>query len=261
MTLEEILQLEPGPGADCYIGRGPHYCWGGLYGGQLIAQALQAAAATVPPDRTVHSLHAHFIRRGRPAAPVDYAIERERDGRSFSTRLVHAAQSDRRLLACTVSFQQTGDPPARQALPMPALPPASALDATADWLPQFERRGLPEFTRGRLSSAAWCRVVDGFPADPALQAAALAYMSDDLPTETVMLARPELGESLADTWSASLDHAVWFHRPLDARDWLLFSFECVGLAGDRGLAQGQVFDRQGRHLATISQEVLARPRL
>ncbi len=256
MTLEQILALRE-LGDDWFEGVGPEYPWGGLYGGQLIAQALMAAGATVDPGRNVHSLHAHFIRRGDNGKPVRYRVERERDGGSFSTRLVHAYQGQRRLLASTISFTTaTGGCSSRLALDR--YPPAEELTSTCQWFSQFERRGLPDATHGRLSSAAWCRVLDSIPDTPLSNAAALAYISDDLPTEAVMLSDPEPPQSIGEYFSASLDYSIWFHDNPDPSHWMLMEFQCEARSSDRGLARGLAIDASGRRLASVSQEVLLR---
>ncbi len=256
MTLDQILTLRP-LGAERYEGVGPAYPWGGLYGGQLIAQAVMAAGATLADTRVVHSLHAHFIRRGDNGQPVEYRVESERDGGSFSTRLVHAYQGERRLLAATLSFTTvTGTHSPRQDLAGIEAP--DSLAPSCDWFSQFERRGLPERSHGRLSAAAWCRLLDPVPDDPLSCAAALAFISDDLPTEAVLLAQPGPPTSIDAYFSASLDHSLWFHEPPGTPAWSLWQFDCVASGADRGLAQGAAFDESGRRLVSISQEVLLR---
>lgn len=256
MTLDQILALRP-LGDGRYEGLGPAYPWGGLYGGQLIAQALMAAGATVAPERRVHSLHAHFIRRGDNGQPVEYRVESERDGGSFSTRLVHAWQGERRLLAATLSFTTvTGaQAPGRDLQDLPA---PQAVAPSCEWFSQFERRGLPAHSHGRLSAAAWCRLLDPVPDEPLSIAAALAFVSDDLPTEAVLLAQPGPPSSIQGFFSASLDHSLWFHDLPAAADWSLWQFDCVAHGAERGLAQGAAFGADGRRLVTVAQEVLLR---
>ncbi|MGJ8669516.1 MAG: acyl-CoA thioesterase [Oceanococcus sp.] len=260
MKLEKILAVRS-LGDDRYEGVGPAYPWGGLYGGQLIAQALMAAADTVADGRMVHSVHAHFIRRGENAEPVEYRVERERDGGSFSTRLVHAYQGERRLLAATLSFTTAFNNANKNARDMTDVPAPSGLNKTSDWFSQFERRGLPDSTQGCLSSSAWFIQPEDIAHTPNSAAAALAYMSDDLPTESVLLAEDEIPTSIDQYFSASLDHSIWFHGLLDPSDWILMDFQCAARAADRGLAQGRVFAASGALIATVSQEVLLRRKL
>ena len=217
-----------------------------------------AAAQTLPQDRIIHSLHAHFIRRGENAQPVEYRVERERDGGSYSTRLVHAYQGERRLLATTLSFSTSSESQADTPRDLGAIPDPTTLQKSSDWFSQFERRGLPAASQGQLSSSAWFLSSEPQSYTPNRAAAALAFMSDDLPTEAVMLAGADAATSIQQYFTASLDHSIWFHREIDPNDWLLMQFDCATRVADRGLAQGQVFNRQGVHVASISQEVLLR---
>jgi acyl-CoA thioesterase-2 len=243
------------------VGIGPKYPWGGLYGGQIVAQALRAALLTVEPQFRVHSLHAYFIRRGDHEEPIRFEVDRIRNGRSFTTRLVVARQAVGAILNMSASFQV--DEPAEdiQAAEAPDVARPDSLRATG-WIPMFERRFASRGEqRGR--AVAWLRMNDAIGEDPVLHACALAYLSDDLPTDAVVaLLHPERAgdwESFDQSfWSASLDHAIWFHRPVRADRWQLQEFTCHGLISSRGLSVGHVFDEQGTHLASISQEVLLR---
>lgn len=257
MKLEKILAVRS-LGDDRYEGVGPEYPWGGLYGGQLIAQALMAAGDSVADGRFVHSLHAHFIRQGENGQPVEYRVERERDGGSFSTRLVHAYQGERRLLAATMSFTTAFENSNKNVRDMADLPAPSGLAKTCDWFSQFERRGLPDSTHGRLSSAAWYIQTENFTHSAISAAATLAYMSDDLPTESVMLAEEDVPTSIDQYFSASLDHSIWFHGASDPSNWILMDFECSARTADRGLAQGHAYAADGTLIASVSQEVLLR---
>jgi acyl-CoA thioesterase-2 len=245
-------------GPDTYVGAGPGYPWGGLYGGQIVAQALWAASATVDPSLRVHSLHAYFIRRGDPSEPIRFEIERLRNGRSFTTRSVVARQSTGAILNMSASFQVDEEGIDIQAAEAPVVRGPDALEETS-WSTMFGRRYPLPRTGGR--STGWLRMLEPVGADAALHACALAYTSDDLPTEAVMALHPEIAKAWVDeNWmSASLDHAIWFHRPVRADEWLLQDFLCQGLRGSRGVALGRVFTRDGSHVATVSQEVLLRP--
>jgi acyl-CoA thioesterase-2 len=266
MDIRAILDLSP-HGPDTFVGTGPQYPWGGLYGGQIVAQALRAAATTVEPQFRVHSIHAYFIRRGDHSEPVRYEVERLRNGRSFSTRRVVARQATGAILNLEASFQTAeGDVDVQPIAPPPDVPGPDGLEESA-WSPAFVRAFVPDDAlRGARDgggrAAAWLRVTDDFGDDAALHAAAFAYLSDDIPTDAVVRVHPlwELPEE--ERWkhqfSASLDHTVWFHRPMRADRWHLHDFTCHSFVGNRGLALGHVFDEAGTHVATIAQEVLLR---
>lgn len=268
MDLGTILDLAD-HGPDVFVGIGPQYPWGGLYGGQIVAQALRAAARTVEDDDLlVHSLRAYFIRRGDHNEPVRYEVDRIRNGRSFSTRRVVARQAVGAILNLEASFQR----PERSADVEPVaapldLPGPDELDQDS-WSPVFDRAFVPSDrldSAGRDGSgraAAWLRVSQDLPEHFIEHAAGLAYLSDDLPTDAVVRAHPvrhEPQEVLHKVlFTASLDHTIWFHRPFRADEWQLHDFTCHTFVGGRGLAVGHVFDRNGAHIATIAQEVLLR---
>ena len=232
MHFTEMMQLEP-HGPDTFVGVGPRYPWGGLYGGQVVAQGLAAAARSVGPEYRVHSLHAFFIRLGNHEQPVRYEVDRIRDGRSFVTRRVVARQSAGAILNMAASF--TTDEPGHQVQTqsMPELPPPETLEADT-WSPVFDRRYA---VRGEVEgrATAWFRMADAVGPDPHHHAAALAYLSDDLPTEAIAMAHPNRPETLDDDsddgpfWSASLDHAIWFHHPITA-DACMFILQSAGYA-------------------------------
>jgi acyl-CoA thioesterase-2 len=260
VNLQRLLTLEP-HGADVYVGTGPRYPWGGLYGGQIVAQALRAATSTVPEQFHVHSLHAYFIRRGDHAEPIRFEVDRVRNGRSFVTRHVVARQAVGAILSMSASFQADEDAPAMQIATMPDIAPPD-LVTDSSWTPMFERRIVAGLGGGR--AAAWLRLEEPLDGDRALHAAALAYLSDDIPTDAVATLHPEYRPSLdafeSTFVSASLDHAIWFHRPVHIDGWHLHDLRCHGLLSSRGLAVGHVFDADGTHVATVSQEVLLRTR-
>jgi acyl-CoA thioesterase-2 len=255
------MQLEP-HGPDTWIGLGPRYPWGGLYGGQIVAQALGAASASVDNGSRVHSLHAFFIRLGNHEQPVRYEVDRIRDGRTFVTRRVVARQSAGAILNLSASFTTDEPGPIVQTQKAPALPAPESLEGKT-WSPVFDRR---QETRGSAEgrATAWFRVVDPIGDDSHRHAAALAYLSDDLPTEAVVMAHPDgpraLAEETGSFWCASLDHAIWFHRPMAADSWHVHDFSCHALMGARGMSVGHIFDASGTHMATVSQEVLVRQR-
>lgn len=259
LSFLEMMTLEP-HGPDTFVGTGPRYPWGGLYGGQIIAQALRAAALTVDPAYQLHSLHAYFIRLGDTAEPIRLEVDRIRNGRTFLTRRVVARQSGGAILNMSASFHLPEEGPAVQTENMPRVPGPQGLRAD-NWSPFFERRFLAEdIGPGRVG--AWMRLAENLGDDPILAACALAFLSDDLPTDAVVALhpnRPPRGSNERRFWSASLDHAIWFQHVTPASDWHLHDFTCHGLTGARGLSVGSIFDRTGRQVATVVQEVLIRP--
>jgi acyl-CoA thioesterase II len=266
MRLADILTLAS-HGPDTSVGTGPRYPWGGLYGGQIVAQALTAAAATVDEGLAVHSLRAYFIRRGDQDEPVRYEVDRIRNGRSFATRRIVARQAIGAILNLEASFQAPEESVELAAVVMdPDLPRPDELEA-GSWTPVFERAFIPaerlvEQGRGMGRAAAWMRTSEPVEGGASAQAAALAYLSDDLPTDAVVRAHP-VGLEPEDVryrvlFTASLDHTIWFHRPVRADRWHLHDFTCHSFVGGRGLAIGHVFDEDGVHVATVAQEVLLR---
>lgn len=261
-----MMRLEP-HGPDTYVGRGPRYPWGGLYGGQIVAQGLRAAADSVDETFRVHSLHAYFIRRGDQDEPVRVEVDRLRNGRSFVTRRTVARQAVGAILNLDASFQVDEEGPAVQAAVAPEVPRPDDLVVSA-WSPMFERATVPDRTPGRMRT--WMRMTSPMVDDPVAHACALAYLSDDVPTEAVATQHPDYrwpgadhdpSEGDPEGWfSASLDHSLWFHRPARADQWLLFDTTCHGFMSSRGLAIGHVFTEDGLHVATSAQEVLMRHR-
>lgn len=255
--LAALLHLEPLK-PDAWLGTGPDLGWGRIYGGQIVAQALRAASLTVPERRPVHSLHAYFIRAGYERSAVLFEVERLRDGRSFSTRQVVAYQSSGAILNLIASFNDDEpDSPDVIAWPMP-----DGVDGPKD-LPNEPTDLLMEHrvVRRDLSqgSVVWLRAVGELGDDPAVHACALAYLSDEDPLGVAVGAHPLAGQ-WDDMMAASLDHAVWFHRPARADDWLLFSLTGHGMANARGLAIARVHTADGTHVATVAQEGLGRTR-
>lgn len=260
-SLMELERAAP----DVFLGHSPEYPWGGLYGGQVVAQALRAACATVETEHQVHSLHAYFIRGGDVDEPVRFEVDRIRDGRSFLTRRVVAHQSIGPILNLSASFQIREDEQADvQAIPLPEdLPDPDSLPVD-DWSPILQRRTVTSENDG-ARAASWLKVTPPFGDDPVMHACALAYASDDMPTEAGTLSHPrrilptaQPGEYERRFVGASLDHAIWFHRPARHDDWVLHDLSGQGVVGARGMALGKIFDRSGSHLATVAQEILLR---
>jgi acyl-CoA thioesterase-2 len=248
-----------------------------VFGGQVLGQALVAASATVD-QRDVHSLHAYFLRRGDFNAPIVYEVDRSRDGGSFSSRRVVAIQHGQQIFHMSASFQKAESGLDHQ-LSAPVVPsPESlpdhmkALRKRLDSLPP-ERRRLWESERPwefRLVEAlpntpqpadcvhpVWFRVRERCPDDPILHRCLLAYLSDFQLLETALLPH---GASPFDgrLTMASIDHAMWFHRPARIDDWLLYVLASPSASGSRGFATGRIYDREGRLVASVAQEGLMR---
>ena len=265
-----VFELES-HGPDTFVGTGPRYPWGGLYGGQVVAQSLRAAARSIDDGAVTHSIRAYFIRKGDPDEPIRYEVDRIRNGRSFSTRRVVARQAIGAILNAECSFHRVEESTSIQTLPFPEVSAPDAIE-NSSFSERFDRRFATidpgfesveeQLAMGRV--AAWIRVVDeDLPAagdDLLLHHCWLAYVSDDLATDTVRAAHRTRGAVDPEVHlpGISLDHTVWFHRPLRADRWHLHDFSCHHFTGSRGLALGHVFDETGTHVATIAQEVLLR---
>ena len=251
-------------GPDTYVGIGPRYPWGGLYGGQIVAQALRAASATVDDDKVVHSLRAYFIRRGDHTEPVRYEVDRIRNGRSFATRRVVARQAIGAILNLEASYQCEEDSPVVRPSVIPAVPRPDAIEESS-WSTDFGRRFVPEEATpppavGAGRMAAWMRVTAALDGDDLLHRCWLAYLSDDLPCDAVIRAHPDRAaiDAAEDRFIASLDHSVWFHSSPRVDQWHLYDVTCLAYAGGRGLTLGEVFNADGSHVATFAQEALVR---
>jgi len=259
ISFRDMMELEA-HGPETFVATGPRYPWGGLYGGQIIAQALRAATLTIEPDYMVHSLHGYFIRLGDASEPIRLEVDRIRNGRSFLTRRVVARQSVGAILNMSASFHRPEAGQGQQTQSMPAVTAPDKLKPS-NWSPLFERRCLDrDIGPGRVG--AWMRLIERFGDDRVLNACALAYLSDDMATDAVVARhpdRPPNGLAQQTFWSASLDHAMWFHRPANACDWHLHDYHCRELISTRGLSFGNIFDEHGNHVASVAQEVLIRP--
>jgi acyl-CoA thioesterase-2 len=259
-----------------------HHPRGGLartFGGQTAAQALVAAARTVDPDRSIHSLHSYFLRPGDPTLPTVFLVERIRDGGSFSTRRVHGIQHGKAIYSFAASFQRVEsgfehadempDVPGPDELPTfnealagyaDRMPVSSALASTIDLraidLHPFAQRDVGP--RDEARHRVWMRAAGRLPDDPVLHASMLAYMSDVSLLHPV-LAKHGVSFSLDPVMGASLDHALWFQRPFRADEWLLYDAVSPSAVGGRGLAMGRLFAADGRLVAAVVQEGLVRP--
>ena len=233
-----------------------------VFGGWLIAQALRAAATTVEPDRHAIALHASFVVAGTPGEHVRYGVERTRDGASFTTRRVTATQSDATVLVLTADFQRD-EPGADYELPaVPGIPGPADLPTGRYDNPLLESRDVPvDAVQGGLphTRRAWFRVRAPLPDEPDLHLQTVAYLSDFGATRAVREPHTHLADD-ASRISVSLDHSVWFHRPVDASGWLLSEMTPIASGHGRGLAIGSVRTEDGRLVATIAQEALLRSR-
>ena len=259
MEVSRLVDLES-LGADTFVGIGPRYPWGGLYGGQIVAQALRAAASTVDTDLEVHSLRSYFIRRGDHTEPIRFEVDRIRNGRSFSTRRVVARQAVGAILNLEASFQRPEPSLDLQTVIMPAGVPDPDSLISESLTQSTERRfvppaSIPSSEPGAGRTLAWMRVNADLGDDQLLHRCWLAYLSDDLPADAVQV-DTEIGDK--NRFTASLDHTIWFHRPVRADQWHLHDFVCHNYVGGRGLAIGHVFAADGVHVATVAQEVLLR---
>ena len=251
--LVDLLDLEPIE-VNLFRGLSPKDSRQRVFGGQVAGQALVAAGRTVGPDRRVHSLHAYFLRPGDPAVPIVYEVDRIRDGRSFTTRRVVAIQHGEAIFNLAASFH-VDEPGFEHHSLMPHVPPPESLSATtaADDRP-IDVRPVPGGSR------AWIRADGDLPGDdPLLHACVVAYASDLTLLDTTLSVH---GLSIGDhpgVMLASLDHAMWFHRPFRADDWLLYDQDSPAAAGARGLARGSIYTRAGDLVVSVVQEGLVRP--
>jgi acyl-CoA thioesterase II len=249
-----------------------------VFGGQVAGQALVAAGRTVPADRLVHSLHAYFIRPGDPAVPLVYLVERVRDGRSFTTRRVSAVQHGRTIFTLSASFQLAEDG-IEQPSVMPDVPPPDAAEPAAERYQRvfgpaaselfgnspFEMRLIGPTTAEAAADPAlrsvhsrvWLRAAGELPDDPLLHVCLMTYASDLTLMDTVFLANG-LTWTDGSVTGASLDHAMWFHRPFRADRWLLYAQEGRTAGGGRGLARGEVYTEDGTLVVSVVQEGLVR---
>jgi len=249
-----------------------------VFGGQVLAQALAAAAMTVDEGDT-HSLHAYFLRPGDPAAPIIYEVDRARDGRSYASRRVVAIQHGEQIFNLSASFQ-VREPGLEHQVPMPDVPPPEELTddgtppaAVLEQLPEKQRRMFEQqrpfefrvvepfdYVRPQQMAATqhvWLRAVGRLPDDEHLHRCLLAYVSDYSLLATAV--RPHGTAYLSGQLiMASIDHAMWFHRSPRVDDWLLYSMDSPSASGARGFARGTLHSRDGRLIASTAQEGLIR---
>ena len=281
-VLEELMQLLSleTVGDDVFLGQSQDLGWGRVYGGQVLGQALSAAEHTVESNRLVHSLHAYFLRPGDPGQPIEYLVERTREGRSFTTRRIRAEQGGRPIFFMAASFQ-IHEAGLEHQVAMPEVPDPDGLVSSTDLILQhadrlpaavvdWARMDFPIELRpveigdpmnpvpSRPVQHVWMRAESELPDGPALHRYLLAFASDLVLLDTALLPHG------TNYWQgglqmASLDHAMWFHRDLRMDDWLLYAMDSPSAAGARGLVRGKFFDRNGVLVASVSQEGLMRP--
>jgi acyl-CoA thioesterase II len=250
-----------------------------MFGGDFLAQAIMAAGRTVK-DRACHSLHAHFLRPGDPSRPIEYRVRRMRDGRRFAQRLVSARQRGHEALLATVSFMaEIGESASHQHDAMPDVPPPEGLRSELEYRQDVSHRmrredawllvpravevrqvrPVPLYEPPRVPPVAhsWLRAIGRLPDDHLLHCAVLAYASD---TTLLDIACYPHGVAWIDprVEHASLDHAMWFHRPFRADEWVLYSQAVTSATGGRAFGRGSMFSREGALVASVTQEGLWR---
>jgi acyl-CoA thioesterase-2 len=273
----DLLDLEPIE-VNIFRGISPDVDAQRVFGGQVAGQALVAAARTVDQERTfIHSLHAYFLRPGDPTVPILYEVDRIRDGRSFTTRRVVAIQHGRAIFNLQASFHIHEADAYDHQFPMPEVSdPESLPDFAERWAPWKDKLG-DWYTRPRAIDSryvdwapperkhplpphqrVWIRADGKLPDDPLVHACVLTYASDMTLLDTTLL--PHGGTYLdGKVQMASLDHAMWFHRPFRADEWLLYTHDTPSAFGARGLARGLIFAQTGELVASVVQEGLIRP--
>jgi acyl-CoA thioesterase-2 len=275
-----ILDLEE-LDLNLFRGRSPQAGWQRVYGGQVIGQALVAAVRTVDPGRPPHSMHAYFLLPGDPQVPIIYDVDPIRDGKSFTTRRVTARQHGHAIFSMLVSFH-ADEPGLDHQAKMPDVPPPETLPDEAEMrknmLPtmpdpvrryyererpielrpvEFDRYGGKKYPDGRFH--IWIRATGRLPDDFAIHQCVLAYASDMTLLDAALAPH---GRTLFERefMAASLDHALWLHRPFRADDWLLYAQDSPNLHGSRGFSRGLIFARDGTLVASVAQEGLVRVR-
>lgn len=277
LSILDLEQLEQ----NLFRGQSPQEGWQRVYGGQVLGQALVAAGRTVSEERTAHSMHGYFLLPGDPSHPIIYEVERIRDGSSFTTRRVKAIQHGRAIFSMSVSFhnEETGFEHHNE---MPKVPPPEELPnehelmkrlvgSLPDNIRSYWERERPiemrlvDFSRYVSREKAppiqyiWMRANGRLPDDPRLHQCVLAYASDFTLLDTALIAHGKLLFD-RDVQLASLDHALWLHRPFRADEWLLYAQDSPSAYGARGFCRGSIYTRDGVLVASAAQEGLVRQR-
>ncbi|PQZ93936.1 acyl-CoA thioesterase II [Arthrobacter sp. MYb227] len=279
--LLELLSLEGGTEArtdeDIFVGHTPPQARDRVFGGQVLGQSVIAAYRTLEGERPIHSMHGYFLRAGDASLPITFGVQRLRDGRSFSARRVHAYQNGVPILSMIASFQEPSEGVDHQVSMPEGIPDPETLPTTADVIGEIDHPVAQEFAFNRPFdiryvgeplyfqpsedrrpvNAVWMKTTAPMPDDDALHRAALAYASDYTLLEPILRAH-------GLTWItrgmsvASLDHAMWWHRPFRVDEWLLYVQESPSASGARGLGTGQIFNRAGQLVASVAQEGMLR---
>lgn len=275
LTLLDLQKIED----NIFLGNSPVEPVQRVFGGQVLAQALVAATRTVDPARICHSLHAYFLRPGDPTVPIIYQVDRSRDGGSFSSRRVTAIQHGAQIFTLAASYQGLEDGFEHQSQ-MPVVPPPERLeddqqvllrdptlpDEMRGWVAReraFETRsaigrGVGDRPARSPLDHIWLRTRAPVSDDPVLHRALLAFISDMSLLDTSLL--PHGKSIFSNVQVASLDHAMWFHRPFRADEWLLYVQDSPSASGARGFNRGSIYTRDGVLVASVAQEGLIRPR-
>lgn len=279
--LLELLSLKGDAEArtdeDIFLGHTPPQARDRVFGGQVLGQSVMAAYKTIAEDRPIHSMHGYFLRAGDARLPITFGVQRLRDGRSFSARRVHAYQNGVPILSMIASFQDQSEGLDHQDTMPEGIPDPESLPTTADLIGEIDHPVAQEFafnrpfdiryvgeplyfqqsTDRRPVNAVWMKTTAPMPDDDALHRAALAYASDYTLLEPILRAH-------GLTWIsrgmsvASLDHAMWWHRPFRVDEWLLYVQESPSASGARGLGTGRIFNRAGQLVASVAQEGMLR---
>ena len=280
-SLIKLLDLGELAGArtdeDIFLGPSQQQPHQRVFGGQVLAQSLVASMRTVDPDRFVHSMHGYFLRPGDANKPITFGVQRLRDGRSFSARRVHAYQEGAPILSMIASFQGDDEGIEHESAMPKDIPDPESLPSTADLLGKFDHPVARHWAYERpfdirhvdpplyvsakgkkeAVNAVWMKTFGPMPDDSNLHRAALAYASDYTILESI-LRRHGLSWITPGMNVASLDHAMWWHRPARVDEWLLYVQESPSAQGARGLATGKIFNQAGQHVASVAQEGMVR---
>ena len=277
LSILDLEQLE----VNLFRGISPKNGWQRVFGGQVLGQALVAAVRTVPEERVTHSLHAYFLLPGDPTIPIIYEVERTRDGGSFTTRRVKGIQHGKTMFAMSVSLHKH-EPGLDHQSTMPKVPPPEELPSEKELVQKFDgdvpeeirtywQRERPiemrpvdvsrylDRSQRAPEQAMWIRATSPLPDSLALHQCVLAYASDFTLLDTALIAHGKLMVD-HDMQMASLDHALWLHRPFRADDWLLYTQESPSSQAGRGFCRGSIYTRDGVLIASVAQEGLIRQR-
>ena len=277
ISLMDLRALgEDDRGQDLFEGDSQHQPHGRVFGGQVLGQTLVAASRTVQRDRRVHSMHGYFLRPGDSTEPIQFAVERLRDGRSFTARRVHALQFGKPILSMIASFQDE-DGGFDHADEMPDVPGPDELPTAADLMGHIDHPATQYWSYGRpfdlrhvqkpiylepdpepsARQAVWMKAPAPLPDDELLHRAVLGYVSDYTLLESVLRRHSQSWK--VGVKMASLDHAMWWHRPVRVDEWLLYVQSSPSAQGGRGLGIGRIFSQDGRLVASVAQEGMIRP--